>query len=277
MGDTRAISGFGQLGDTPQSQATQGSSALGKDAFMKLLMAQLANQNPLEPQDNTAYVAQLATFSQVEALDGMSKRMEQLLLAQAASNQTQSASLIGRDVKFRTDQVQLGTEPTVQLQASIKSPAANVTWQVLDENGKVVRTIRETDKPAGDLTYAWDGMGDDGKRQPPGRYTVRVTADDGNGKKVETLAQATGHVDGVTFENGYAELIVGDRKVPMSAVISLVEAGGGASSGTSSAASSGTSSGAAPASRTADAATLLAEIQSLLGTTREAQGLPVRP
>lgn len=268
MGDTTAISGFGQLGDTPKSQSTQGSSALGKDAFMKLLMAQLANQNPLEPQDNTAYVAQLATFSQVEALDSMSKRMEQLLLAQAASNQTQSASLIGRDVKFRTDQVQLGTEPTVQLQATIKAPAANVTWQVLDETGRVVRTVRETDKPAGDLTYAWDGMGDDGKRQPPGRYSVRVTADDGNGHAVETLTQASGHVDGVTFENGYAELIVGNRKVPMASVISLIEAGTTSAPATSP---------SAPAPRPPDAATILAELQALLGNNRELNGASTRP
>jgi flagellar basal-body rod modification protein FlgD len=101
--------------------------------------------------------------------------------AQAASNQTQSASLIGRDVKFRTDQVQLGTESTVNLQAELKGSAKNVTWTVLDENGRVVRTIHETEKNAGTLSYAWDGKGDDGKRLPPGRYKVRVAADDGDG------------------------------------------------------------------------------------------------
>ena len=223
MGNTMSINGFGQLGDTPSTQKSQGDSALGKDAFMRLLMAQLGNQNPLEPQDNSAYVAQLATFSQVEALDSMSKRMEQLLLAQASANQTQSASLIGRDVKFRTDQVTLGAEASVPMQATLKAPAKNVTWQVLDENGKVVRTIRETDKMAGDMTCDWDGKGDDGKRLPPGRYKIRVTADDGNGKNVETLTQTTGHVDGVTFENGYAELIVGTRHIPMSAVLQLTE------------------------------------------------------
>jgi flagellar basal-body rod modification protein FlgD len=220
---TSIISGFGQLGEATGAQSVQGSSTLGKNEFVKLLMAQLGNQDPLAPQDNAAFVAQLAQFAQVELLQSTSATMDQLLLAQAAANQTQAATLIGKDISFRTDTVQLTPGEKVSLDAKLSADAKNVTWTIVDKSGKVVRTIRDTDVPAGHLSAEWDGLDDQGRALPPGTYRVRVAADDGDGQKLDVESVAQGHVDGVSFENGFAELLVDGRRVAMASVINLTE------------------------------------------------------
>lgn len=84
-----------------QPAGTAGGTALGKDDFLKLLTAQLANQDPLQPVDNQAFIAQLAQFSSLEQLQGVSTRLDDLLLAAGASTQLSAASLVGRTVAFR--------------------------------------------------------------------------------------------------------------------------------------------------------------------------------
>ncbi len=234
---TTMVSGFGQLGENSGTASVQGNPNLGKNEFVKLLMAQLGNQDPLNPQDNAAFVAQLAQFAQVELLQSTSATLDQLLLAQAASNQTQAAGLIGRDISFRTDTVSISGTDGAELNAKLKADAKNVTWTITDDSGKVIRTIRSTDVASGDIAVEWDGLDDQGRPVPAGTYKVRVAADDGNGRKIDVDARANGHVDGVSFENGFAELMVGGRRISMASVISLTEPSGSSTNGQDSATS----------------------------------------
>lgn len=71
---------------------TKGSSELGKDAFLQLLVAQMQYQDPLNPSDNTEYVSQLATFSQLEALQNLNSENEK----------SQAFSLVGKYVTLKT-------------------------------------------------------------------------------------------------------------------------------------------------------------------------------
>ena len=99
------------------SNTSAAQNELGKDAFLKLLTAQLANQDPLEPVDNQAFIAQLAQFSSLEQLQGVSSRLDSLLLAVGSSNQLGAASLVGKDVTFKTSGFDLeeGTAPALQI------------------------------------------------------------------------------------------------------------------------------------------------------------------
>jgi flagellar basal-body rod modification protein FlgD len=218
-----SLASLGGLADN-STGSTKDKSALGKDEFVKLLLAQIGNQDPLNPQDNAAMVAQMATFSQVELLQNASSRLDQLLLAQASSNQTQAAGLIGRDVRYKNDTIELGGSGSVQLGGTLKGDARNVTWTVVDSSGRTVRTLRQTDVAQGSAVVAWDGRDENGQRVPPGTYSFRVAADDGNGGAVDSSSEATGHVSGVSFEKGFAELIVGGRRIALSSVLSLSEA-----------------------------------------------------
>jgi flagellar basal-body rod modification protein FlgD len=77
-------------------------NTLGKDDFLRLLTTQLQHQDPLQPMDAQAFIAQLAQFTSVEELDGLGKKLDTMLLGQASSNQLTTASLVGKDVLLRS-------------------------------------------------------------------------------------------------------------------------------------------------------------------------------
>src|SRR5690242_15281966 len=112
---TTTISGSASA-TTARDGAASTADSLGKDAFLKLLTAQLANQDPLAPVDNTAFIAQLAQFSSVEQLQNVSSRLDSLLLATASANQLSTASLVGKDVGFKADGVDLAAGASSSMQ-----------------------------------------------------------------------------------------------------------------------------------------------------------------
>ena len=86
----------GKIQSTSSSSTTTEAKAggeLGKDAFMKLLVTQMQYQDPLNPSDNTEYISQLATFSQLEQMQNMSQ----------TTTNSQAFSLVGKNVIVKTD------------------------------------------------------------------------------------------------------------------------------------------------------------------------------
>jgi flagellar basal-body rod modification protein FlgD len=102
---------IGSASTTASPPATTASAVaakgqLGKDDFLKLLTAQLANQDPLQPVDNQAFIAQLAQFSSLEQLQGVSSRLDSLLQATATASQLQTSALVGKTVSYRVGGVE---------------------------------------------------------------------------------------------------------------------------------------------------------------------------
>lgn len=207
----------------PTTADATGSNALGKDDFMKLLLAQLANQDPTAPQDDQAFVAQLAQFAQLEASQGTNTRLDTLVSAQAASQQTQAVGFIGKSVDFRTDTMNLEAGLSATSQVSVTGAASAVTVNVLDSTGKQVRTMKMGPQLPGAFNVTWDGNDDGGNRQPPGTYSLSVSATDANGKAVGVSLNGNGVITGVDFDNGVPKLKVNGNTVTMSQVTSINE------------------------------------------------------
>lgn len=81
------------MNTTPTNQTGTSQASVDYNTFLKLLVAQLKNQDPTEPMDSTQYMAQLATFSQVEQSVAMNKKLDSLLVA---SSLQQIDGIIGR-------------------------------------------------------------------------------------------------------------------------------------------------------------------------------------
>lgn len=209
--------------NAPGTADRVGSNKLGKDEFLKLLMAQMANQDPTAPTDNGAFVAQLAQFAGLEAAQGTNSRLDTLLLAQASSNQQNFVNFIGKDVLYRTDFVDMETGLTAVASATLPAAADKVTVNIVDANGRTVRTMQLGAQPAGELDIKWDGKDDGGTQQPPGRYSVKATATDAAGATVKVDLARTGHVTGVEFTNGIPKLNVNGTLIRMSEVTSINE------------------------------------------------------
>ena len=88
----------------PSGEAAQGSNELGKDAFMELLVSQMQHQDPLDPQSNDQFIAQLASFSSLEQMENMNDNLLTMALLQdnnaLMSQLTTGSSLIGTEVQW---------------------------------------------------------------------------------------------------------------------------------------------------------------------------------
>ncbi len=206
--------------------ATNDGQQLGKQQFLELLVAQMANQDPLNPLDDKQFIAQLAQFSSLEQQMAANEQLTNLQLAQSAMANAQMASLLGREIVARTDSVTVAGDGTpTNIGLRLDADAAQVELRIVDENGKVVRTIKAGPMDKGQQSVTWDGRGDNGALLPKGTYKVEVTAKNSAGDAVTTATEMTGVVTGVTFENGYAELIMGDVRVTPANVVELREQG----------------------------------------------------
>jgi flagellar basal-body rod modification protein FlgD len=198
-----------------------GSNQLGKQEFLKLLMAQLANQDPTAPTDSTAFIGQLAQFAGLEAVQGTNSRLDTLLMAQASSNQTAVVSFIGKEVNYRTDGLNLQAGLSASSQVHLAGKAETISVAVMDANGRTVRTIKLGAHDAGNLSITWDGLDDGGNRQPPGVYKMQAVATDRDGKSVDVELRGSGMVQGVAFENGIPQLSVNGTLINLSEVTSI--------------------------------------------------------
>jgi flagellar basal-body rod modification protein FlgD len=201
--------------------ATTGSKELGKDEFLKLLTAQLANQDPLQPVDNQAFIAQLAQFSSVEQLQAVSSRLDTLLLATASANQMNTASLVGKDVSFKADGVDVAAGAASNLQIKLPS-RANVTAVVQDASGRTVRTLALGTRE-GSFDLGWDGRDEAGNAVAEGHYTVTLSAKAADGTTVTPDARARGRVSGVSFDGAATELLVGSAHVKLPDVVEITQ------------------------------------------------------
>jgi flagellar basal-body rod modification protein FlgD len=207
----------------PSSAKPTGSNELDKNAFVKLLLAQLGNQDPTSPVDSQAFVAQLAQFSSLEQLNTVNERLDSLLLATTSTSQTAATAFVGKVATFRTDKLQLGPEGSVVAGGTIDADAETASVAIVDGTGRTVRTIAAGAQKKGDFSLQWDGRDDNGNRLAAGEYTLKVTAIDGTGKDVPVAMRGSGLVTGVSFQNGYPELLVqgGAGKVKMSEIIEI--------------------------------------------------------
>ncbi|MBN3003174.1 flagellar basal-body rod modification protein FlgD [Chromobacterium alkanivorans] len=190
-----------------------GSSASDiQSTFLKLFVAQMRSQDPMNPMDNSQMTAQMAQISQVGGIQQLNQSMQALIGAQAASQSLMASSMIGKKVLVAGSDLPKppdgGTSPAGVL---LNGPAQTVKVSVKDANGNVVRTMT-IDKPvAGVNTFSWDGKNDKGEVVPAGKYSFSadVTQASANGSTT-AVAYNTQTVTAVAWDQGVPELVLPD-------------------------------------------------------------------
>ncbi|AMR66904.1 flagellar hook assembly protein FlgD [Aquipseudomonas alcaligenes] len=198
-----SVSGVSSVLDQYQiKQETAQDKELGKNEFLELLVAQLNNQNPLEPQENGEFIAQLAQFSQVEGIEQLNTRMESLLSGYQSSQALQASSLVGRKVIVPTEKAVVDTSETFKGSLVLPVTSSNVYVNVYDSAGKAVSRVNLGQQAAGNVSFMWDGKDSSGNVLPPGTYKFEAQATYADGTKgLYTLLPA--NVDSVVLgQNG---------------------------------------------------------------------------
>lgn len=213
------VSALTSAGTTPAPERT-GPRQLGQDDFLKLLITQLKNQDPLKPTDNTEFVSQLAQFSQLEQSAKQASLLQQSLDAQTLSLQFTLLPMIGRTVTIGQPLVQLGEGPAV-FGYTVDKNAAKVLINIQDHQGQLVRSLEYRDKLAGVHAAEWDGKNQGGLPMPKGLYRYVISALDSEGKAVPVEGRASLVVSGVRMDEGQAKLLVGDLAIEPSEIVEL--------------------------------------------------------
>ncbi|MBD9416478.1 flagellar hook assembly protein FlgD [Pseudomonas sp. PDM16] len=199
---------------------TKQNKDLGKNEFLELLVAQLNNQNPLEPQENGEFIAQLAQFSQVEGIEKLNTSMGSLLSGYQSSQALQASSLVGRKVIVPADKAVVDTSETFKASLVLPVSSSNVYVNVYDSTGKAVNRVNLGQQAAGNVSFMWDGKDSSGNLMPPGTYKFEAQATYPDGTKgLYTLLPA--NVDSVVLGQNGSEMklnLAGIGAVPLSQV-----------------------------------------------------------
>ncbi|WP_420413753.1 flagellar hook assembly protein FlgD [Roseibium sp.] len=212
---------------TPQAQAQAGAtpikgSKLTTSDFLQLMVLQLKNQNPTSPSDPNQVMKQMMDLAGYEAQVDTGKKLDAITSSLSALLSGNGLGYIGRTVEAVGDTTALQSGQAKWSYAT-NGKAQSVKLQVLDEKGAVVfETAGKTDP--GKQSFSWDGKDKDGKQLPDGgKYTLKVTALDGNDKAVPTGTTIFGKVTGIDATGDKSVLQIGGISVLMQSVLAVLE------------------------------------------------------
>ena len=168
------ITGVSSSTSSTTSSASS-TEALGQEQFLTLLVAQLQNQDPLNPADATEFTAQLAQYSQLEQLFNLNDAMDELTATTAKSQSISALNLIGQDVVVEGDSFHLGDAP-IDIGYKLDGSVSSATITIKNSSGKIVSTISADDLTEGNHFLTWDGTDSSGNSLTSGTYTFSVNA-----------------------------------------------------------------------------------------------------
>jgi flagellar basal-body rod modification protein FlgD len=177
------------------------------DRFLKLLVAQMNNQDPLNPLDNAEVTSQMAQINTVTGINGLNDTVVKLLDQFARLESMQAAQLTGRSVLVEGSTLALPQDGTAVGGVELNLPADTVTVQIKDAAGQVVRELQLGKQDAGVTRFEWDGKPASGATAAAGNYTFSVTAKNGSASVAATTLAAR-RIDGVRTVNGTVELVL---------------------------------------------------------------------
>jgi flagellar basal-body rod modification protein FlgD len=207
------------LSATPQTN--KADKDLGKDAFMQLLVAQMSNQNPLEPMENTQFISQLAQFSALEQQQNIAAGIEMLALTQTAATNSQMVSLIGKRVVVPGNQFSLDGQKGADLRFDMTEDIPPSEIIIANDKGEVVRRIDIDRVKIGLNRFEFDGKNDNGDLLEAGNYTYSIKSKDG--EDLDGLKQYSNYlVDAVSYEGQSILLKSGSRTIDLADISEVI-------------------------------------------------------
>lgn len=188
-------------------KAVAGKDISSQDRFLKLLVTQLRNQDPLNPMDNAQMTSQLAQISTVDGIEKLNATLQMLVDGASQNEIMQAAALVGHGVLVPGSGFVLRDGLAIG-GVELAEPADRVTVTIKDSSGLAVKTLELGGQDAGSISFAWDGVADNGMKAADGGYTISVKAARGD-EEVSATALELGIVSSVAQTGQGVSLNVG--------------------------------------------------------------------
>ncbi|MDE0724063.1 MAG: hypothetical protein OSB62_05135 [Alphaproteobacteria bacterium] len=206
---------------TENNGTARAAADLNFEDFLSLLVAQLQNQDPLNPVENTEFTAQLAQFSQLEQTIQTNENLEQIAADNNYGQQTLAVSYIGREVMTEGNSMYLQEGVAMDFQYYLPTTSDSTVIEIFNSDGFLVKTI-DADDQAGYHEVEWDGYGDNDAQLPAGEYKIRVSAVESDGDDIKASTFTYGVVQTVDSFGGNVSLRFYDgRTADMNDVIAV--------------------------------------------------------
>ncbi len=193
------------LGLTRANNESSDSNTLEMDDFMELMVTELTHQDPFKPMENSELASQISQFATVSGIDELNNSFGSLSNDLLSGQTLQAASLVGRQVLAPINTGYLEDGGTVEGMVGLYNDATDVTVQIYDSSGALVREIDLGTQDKGEVAFTWDGMNDDGEYAGSGTYTISATStQDGESVVPYTLIKAT--VSSVTLGSSSSDM-----------------------------------------------------------------------
>jgi flagellar basal-body rod modification protein FlgD len=208
-----AIPVYTNNGAPKVTQDTSTSSADQTQNFLKLLVAQIQNQDPMAPMDASTMTNQMSQLNMVSSIGTMNGSLTAMLAQMQSTNFINQATMIGRSPLIAGNAISYAGQGDVPLAANLTAPTSNLKASIIDNaTGNEITSVDLGVANAGMKTFAWGGLDQSGKQVPAGSYSLMLTASDaaGNtisptayvGSPVASVAKGTGSEVNFTLQDG---------------------------------------------------------------------------
>lgn len=157
-----------------QSKSKSGTNSIDMTGYLTLLTAQIKYQDPFEPMDNTQMVSQMTQFSQLAGQAEANSKLDTIASALNGTRLSDAAGWIGRSMLVKSNVVAPDFSGGYSGQITLASDSSNLGIDLVDADGKLVKSIELGAHAAGDVPFHWNGMAADGTRAASGPLTIQV-------------------------------------------------------------------------------------------------------
>lgn len=209
--DSSVISSVNGTSSTVGSSSGMGAtsaSELGEE-FMSLLVAQLQNQDPLNPMENSEFTSQVAQINTVSGIDKLNDTLSSITGQIDASQKLQASALVGSGVLVEGNSIQVGNDVVLPFGVELDAAASSVTATITDSTGKIINQYDLGAMEAGVQSFNWDGTDQSNAQVGDGTYSVAIAATDSSGRAVASRALQYGYVSGVMTADNTTKLDLG--------------------------------------------------------------------
>lgn len=195
--DLSTLQSLGLVNQNSSNAAKDGND-LAQDDFLKLMVTQLTHQDPMKPMENGDFLGQMAQFSTVSGIGDLQQSFSEFASSISNDQALQAANLVGRWVSAPLNTGVLKPGGNLEGEITLPASSADVSINITDGNGQLIKTLSLGSQAAGPVSFAWDGKLADGSNAPAGLYNIEAQARiDGQNFELDTNVLA--EVESVTL------------------------------------------------------------------------------